>query len=121
MSRPKRLHTSADIAAEIQRLEAERQRAIIAEDQRRGALLREYLGGPHGSAIRASLAPALSARDAYLFAFTRADSAPSEVSDLAPAALADVPARRASAPPAAAPARRSDNPSDGRPGAVLPA
>lgn len=121
MSRPKRLHTSADITAEIRRLEEERQRAMIAEDQRRGALLREYLGGAHGSAIRAALAPALGARDAYLFDFARAEVAPSGAPALELPALADAPPRRASTPPAVASARRGDGAADGRAGAPLPA
>lgn len=121
MSRPKRLHTSADIAAEIRRLEEERQRAIIAEDQRRGALLREYLAGPHGPTIRSALAPALGARDAYLFDFVRADVAASGADALDLPALADAPPRRVSAPPAAASARRGDGAADGRAGAPLPA
>jgi hypothetical protein len=121
MSRPKRLHTSADIAAEIRRLEEERQRAIIAEDQRRGALLREYLTGPHGPAVRAALAPALGARDAYLFDFTRGDVAAPGAPPPELAALADAPPRRPAAPPVAAAARRGDGTADGRSGAPLPA
>lgn len=94
MSRPKRLQTSADIAAEIRRLEEERQRAIVAEDQRRGALLREYLGGPHGRAIRAALAPAIGSRDAYLFEFASGTDAAEAATIPEAVALADGGPRR---------------------------
>ena len=67
MSRPKRPQTSAEIAAEIRRLEEEKQRAIAAEDQRRGELLRGYLDGKNGDAIRAALGRVIGPRDAYLF------------------------------------------------------
>ena len=71
MTRPKRLTTSADIEAEIRRLESEKQRAIAAEDQRRGALIREYLAGPNGGALRTALADVVSSRDAFLFGIDR--------------------------------------------------
>lgn len=67
MSRPKKPQTSAEIAAEIRRLEEEKQRAIAVEDQRRGELLRGYLGGKNGDAIRATLGRVVGPRDAYLF------------------------------------------------------
>ena len=67
MARRKQPQTSAEIAAEIRRLEAERQRVIEAEDQRRGALVREYLEGKNGSPLRAALRPIVSPRDAFLF------------------------------------------------------
>ena len=76
MTRPKRhptYHTSADIDAEIRRLEAERQRLIDAEDQRRGALIREYLSGANGDALRTALGACVSPRDIVLFAL---DGAP---------------------------------------------
>ena len=101
MSRPKRLQTSADIAAEIRRLEEERQRAIVAEDQRRGALLREYLGGPQGRAIRAALAPAIGSRDAYLFDFASGADAAEAATISDAVVLADGgPRRPVTAPPA---------------------
>lgn len=67
MSRPKRPQTSAEIAAEIRRLEEEKQRAIAAEDQRRGELLRGYLDGKNGDSIRAALGRVIAPRDAHLF------------------------------------------------------
>ena len=71
MTRPKRLTTSADIEAEIRRLESEKARAIAAEDQRRGALIREYLAGPNSGALREALAGVVSSRDAFLFGVNR--------------------------------------------------
>lgn len=100
MSRPKRLQTSADIAAEIRRLEEERQRAIVAEDQRRGALLREYLGGPQGRAIRSALAAAVAPRDAYLFDFEGDAGAQESAALRDAAAFADGGPRRQAAQPA---------------------
>jgi hypothetical protein len=70
MTRPKRpasYQTSADVDAEIRRLEAERQRLIDAEDQRRGALIREYLSAPDGDALREALARFTSPRDGVWF------------------------------------------------------
>src|SRR3954470_19038535 len=67
MTRPKRHQSSADVDAEIRRLEAERQRLIDAEDQRRGALIREYLGTVNGDALREALGPFVSRRDGALF------------------------------------------------------
>ena len=71
MTRPKRLTTSADIEAEIRRLESEKARAVAAEDQRRGALIREYLAGANGGALRTALAGVVSSRDAFLFGIDR--------------------------------------------------
>ena len=99
MTRPKRLTTSADIEAEIRRLESEKARAIAAEDQRRGALIREYLAGPNGGALRAALASVVSSRDAFLFGVdpTVAHGASSgiEPSPTDGAATADGPSRGA--------------------------
>ncbi len=71
MSRPKRAQkralSSAEIEAEIRRLQEEREHAIEAEDQRRGALIREYLAGKNGDGIRSALERVVSSRDAYLF------------------------------------------------------
>lgn len=67
MGRAKQLTTSADIDAQIRRLQQERERAIVAEDQRRGALIRDYLNGGNGDVIRAALGRVVSSRDAYLF------------------------------------------------------
>ena len=89
--------TSAEIEAEIRRLEARRARAVppeaqryhalvreslnleiarlerqkahseILEDQRRGALMRKYLRGRSGKAIREVLRRVVGVRDAHLF------------------------------------------------------
>lgn len=67
MSRQKRAQSSAEIDAEIRRLQEERERAIASEDQRRGALIREYLSGRNSAEIRSALERAVSSRDAYLF------------------------------------------------------
>ena len=67
MTRPKRHQSSADVDAEIRRLEAERRRLLDAEDQRRGALIREYLDTPNGHALREALGPFVSPRDVSLF------------------------------------------------------
>ncbi len=106
MSRKKRVQSSSDIAAEIGRLEQERQRAIVAEDQRRGALLREYLGGAQGRAVRAALAPAVGPRDAYLFDFANVTEASEDATTSERQALADGKPRHA-ATASAAPVRRT--------------
>lgn len=67
MPRPKRPPSSADIDAEIQRLTEQRARAVAAEDQRRGELIRGYLDGPNGSELVAVLRRLTNARDAGLF------------------------------------------------------
>ncbi len=71
MTRPKRPQTAAEIEAEIRRLEDARTHAIAAEDQRRGELLRGYLAGGHGDALRAVLARAVGPRESYLFGLER--------------------------------------------------
>jgi hypothetical protein len=67
MGRPKNEKHSSDIDAEIRRLEEEKQRLIIAEDQRRGAIIREYLSGKAGDRLREILRPLVVPRDAFLF------------------------------------------------------
>lgn len=67
MSRAKRQQTSAEIEAAIRRLEEERREAVATEDQRRGELLRGYLGGENGDAIRTALGRVVAPRDAFLF------------------------------------------------------
>jgi hypothetical protein len=97
MTRPKRLTTSADIDAEIRRLESEKARAVAAEDQRRGALIREYLAGANGSALRTALAGVVSSRDAFLFGINRTvadgESPNIEPSPIATAGTTDGPSR----------------------------
>src|SRR5688572_9082456 len=97
MTRPKRLTTSADIEAEIRRLESEKARAIAAEDQRRGALIREYLAGTNGGALRTALAGVVSSRDAFLFGIGRTvtDGEPPSIepSPIAEAGTAEGPSR----------------------------
>lgn len=73
MTRPKQPHTAAEVDAEIRRLTEQRERLVAQEDQRRGVLLRAYLKGAEGDALRALLARAAEPRDAYLFGL--ADSA----------------------------------------------
>lgn len=72
MSRPRKPQTSADVELEIRRLLEAKQRLVADEDQRRGALLREYLAGTGADALRAALAPVVGARDAYLFGISTA-------------------------------------------------
>jgi hypothetical protein len=78
MSRTKRPPSSAEIEDEIRRLTDARARALAGEDQRRGELLRQYLGGAHGDELRAALALLVGRRDAALFGVDgRGDSAAS--------------------------------------------
>lgn len=74
MPRPRTHQSSADIDAQIHRLEQERQRLIQAEDQRRGAIVRECLSGPIGEDLRRLLEPAVTSRDAFLFGIQPAPS-----------------------------------------------
>src|SRR5581483_8256410 len=67
MARPRTQQSSADIDAQIHRLEQERQRLIQAEDQRRGAIIRECLSGPIGEDLRRLLEHVVTPRDAFLF------------------------------------------------------
>ena len=72
MARPRKPQTSADVEFEISRLLEAKQRLVADEDQRRGALLREYLAARGADALRAALAPMVGARDAYLFGISTA-------------------------------------------------
>jgi len=67
MGRPKIEKNSSDIAAEIARLEQEKRRLIQAEDQRRGAIIRECLSGSNSTQLRDALRAVVSPRDSYLF------------------------------------------------------
>jgi hypothetical protein len=67
MSRPRKPQTSADVEVEIRRLLEAKGRLVADEDQRRGALIREYLARSDGDALRDVLVPLVGARDAYLF------------------------------------------------------
>lgn len=78
MTRPKATPTSVEIDAEIERIKAEREAEInrllerrrrvqAEEDARRGALLREYLTGPHAEDLRRALGAAVAKRDRFLF------------------------------------------------------
>ena len=67
MAPPKSEKRSSDLDAEIARLKQERNRAVQAEDQRRGAIIRTLLDGPSGDSLRANLQPLVTARDAFLF------------------------------------------------------
>ncbi|HWG33966.1 MAG TPA: hypothetical protein VN650_07340 [Gemmatimonadaceae bacterium] len=67
MPRLKSERHSTDLDAEIARLEQERKRLIQSEDQRRGAIIREFLAGPSGGSLRAILQPLVAGRDSFLF------------------------------------------------------
>lgn len=67
MARPRNGKHSADIDAEIRRLEEEKRRLIVAEDQRRGAFIREALSGKSGDQLRELLRPLVASREAFLF------------------------------------------------------
>lgn len=87
MSRPKNEKHSSDIDAEIRRLEEDKQRLVIAEDQRRGAIIRECLSGKAGDRLRAILHPLVAPRDAFLFGL---ETLPSSRVTAAPAAGSDL-------------------------------
>jgi hypothetical protein len=67
MARPKAEKHSVDVDAEIRRLEQEKRRLVIAEDQRRGAIIRECLRGEHADELRSILRPIVAPRDSFLF------------------------------------------------------
>lgn len=67
MPRPKSERHSGDLDIEIAHLEQERKRLVQAEDQRRGAIIRELLAGPSGSPLRTILQPLVAGRDSFLF------------------------------------------------------
>lgn len=67
MPRPKSERNSADLDAEIARLEQERKRLIQVEDQRRGSIVRECLASLNGDQLREVLRPFVNSRDAFLF------------------------------------------------------
>jgi hypothetical protein len=67
MAPPKSEKRSSDLDAEIARLKQERNRAVQAEDQRRGAIIRTLLSGAAGDSLRSTLQPLVGARDAFLF------------------------------------------------------
>lgn len=67
MGRPKNEKHSGDIDAQIRQLEEEKQRLILAEDQRRGAIIRECLSGKSADQLRNILRPLIAPRDAFLF------------------------------------------------------
>jgi len=90
MPRPKTERNSSDLDAEIALLEQERKRLIEAEDQRRGAILRNLLGGTAGNSLRTILQPLVPGRDALLFGL--------EVSNGSVKQNDEAPARRKSPP-----------------------
>lgn len=67
MARQKSPQTSAEVESEIRRLLEAKERLIADEDQRRGALLREYLARPNASELRDVLARFAGTRESYLF------------------------------------------------------
>ena len=78
MARPKAHQSSTDVDAQIRRLEQEKQRLIVAEDQRRGAIIRDCLTGTLGDSIRGILRPIVAARDASLFGIGTTEQPASE-------------------------------------------
>jgi hypothetical protein len=76
MSRPKAPQTSADVEREIRRLLEAKERLIADEDQRRGALLRDYLSRPNAAELRDALARFAGVRDRHLFGIDEAPTGP---------------------------------------------
>jgi hypothetical protein len=73
MARPRTPQTSADVEREIRRLLEAKERLIVDEDQRRGALLREYLERPNAGELRDVLGHFVGPREAHLFGLADAD------------------------------------------------
>jgi hypothetical protein len=67
MPRPRTERHSTDLDAEIARLEQERKRLILTEDQRRGSIIRDCLASSNGPQLRTVLQPLINSRDAFLF------------------------------------------------------
>jgi hypothetical protein len=59
--------SSDDLAREIERLQEQRAQLEAAEHTRRGELLRQFLIGPKGDAIRQVLDPLVTGTDRDLF------------------------------------------------------
>ena len=59
--------SSDDLAREIERLQEQRAQLEAAEHTRRGELLRQFLNGPKGDAIRQVLDPLVTGGDRDLF------------------------------------------------------
>lgn len=78
MPRPKTQRSSSDIAAEIRRLEQEKKRLILAEDQQRGSIIRDCLNGPAGESLKSLLRSAIPSRYAALFGLDPSDCRPDE-------------------------------------------
>jgi hypothetical protein len=81
MARPKSERHSADVAREIKRLEEERKHLIDSEDRRRGAVIRELLGGDNADELRAVLSPVVTSRDGFLFGIEKPISRAKESRD----------------------------------------
>ena len=91
MARPKNPQTSADVEREIRRLLETKERLVADEDQRRGALLRDYLARPNAAELRDVLARFAGERDAVLFGI---DQQPRAARDTIRTTRAAEPARR---------------------------
>lgn len=59
--------SSDDLAREIERLQEQRVQLEVAEHTRRGELLRQFLNGPNGDALRQVLDPLVTGTDRHLF------------------------------------------------------
>lgn len=87
MARPRTHQSSADVDAQIRRLEQEKQRLVVEEDQRRGAVIRDCLTSPIADSLREMLQPVVSSRDAALFGIQTSRTRPTPSApgkDLAP-------------------------------------
>ena len=66
-----RVLVQESLTLEIARLERQKVHSEVLEDQRRGALMRKYLLGRSGKAIRAVLQRVVGVRDAHLFGLAK--------------------------------------------------
>lgn len=85
--RPRSSPSSADLDAEIARVQREQEARITeltrrkrdaeaAENARRGHLVQQYLGGEHGPELRRALAAIVAPRDRQLFGIESEDRPP---------------------------------------------
>jgi len=72
MSRPKKIDvTTAELDAQIAKLQRQRNECQTLEDQRRGQLVRECLEGPQGETVKRVFEPLVSAKDRALFGLSK--------------------------------------------------
>ena len=76
--------SSDDLAREIERLQEQRARIEAAEHTRRGELLRQFLNGPKGGAIRQMLDPLVTGSDRDLFGLPPAPRKGRSLGDASP-------------------------------------